>query len=252
MPGIEGKKAKNVLPIIYVIDVSGSMEGDRIATVNNAIRNCGTILQEKAESNPDSEVRLSVLTFSNGAKWLTGNTLVELDHFFWNDANASGMTDLGAALHQLEVTLGRSTGFLKTETGLHMPVIIFMSDGYPTDNWKSALNDANANNKWFKDSRKIAIAIGDDADKNVLSEICGDKEAVITIDKLADLKEMIVDVSVRASLLGGQSITTGAQMVPTPDPDPISDPIPDPIPDPDPDPDPDPIPDGDWPSGVYD
>ena len=52
MPRPDGVLAKKVLPIIYAIDTSGSMSGDRIATVNEAMHECEEILREKAGESP--------------------------------------------------------------------------------------------------------------------------------------------------------------------------------------------------------
>lgn len=199
---------KKVLPIIYAIDTSGSMSGERIATVNAAMHECEDILREKASESPDAEIKIGALKFSSGAQWVTKSGLVSLEDFYWNDVQANGVTDLGAAIKELESKLSRSA-FLVSETGFCLPVIIFMSDGGPNDDWQKALKNANANNKWFQKARKIAIAIGDDADKDVLKELVGNIEAVVQAKDLETLKSLIVEVSASASMLAGQSRMAG-------------------------------------------
>lgn len=208
MPEIKGTLAKKVLPIIYVIDTSGSMEGDRIAAVNEAMHECEEILREKSADNPDAEIKVGALKFSSGAQWVTKSGLVSLEDFYWNDVQAGGVTDLGAALKELDNKLSRNS-FLVSETGFCLPVIIFMSDGGPNDDWKKALGQVNANNKWFNKARKVAIAIGDDADQDVLKELVGTKEAVVQANDLETLKSLIVAVSVSSSMLAGQSRLVG-------------------------------------------
>lgn len=208
MPKPEGVTAKKVLPIIYVIDTSGSMSGSRIAKVNEAMHECENILKEKAGESPDAELKIGALKFSSGAQWVTKSGFVSLEDFYWNDVQAGGVTDLGAAIKELESKLSRSA-FLVSDTGFCLPVIIFMSDGGPTDAWQNALNKANATNRWFQSARKIAIAIGDDADKDVLKELVGNGEAVVQANDLVTLKSLIVQVSVSASMLAGQSRMTG-------------------------------------------
>lgn len=208
MPKTDGVIVKKVLPIIYAIDTSGSMSGDRIATVNEAMHECEDILREKAGESPDAEIKIGALKFSSGAQWVTKSGLVSLEDFYWNDVQASGVTDLGAAIKELEFKLSRSS-FLVSDTGFCLPVIIFMSDGGPNDDWQKALKNANANNKWFARARKIAIAIGDDADKDVLKELVGNVEAVVQANDLETLKSLIVEVSVSASMLAGQSRMAG-------------------------------------------
>ena len=86
-----------------------------------------------------------------------------------------------------------------------------MSDGEPTDDYESALNKIKSNNKWFKTATKIAIAVGDDANIQVLQKIAGNNEAVIKVDDLESLKKLIRVVSVTASTIGSKSRTEDNQ-----------------------------------------
>ena len=204
MPSTDGVIIKKVLPIIYVIDTSGSMSGERLATVNAAMRECEQVLRDKASDSPDNELKIGALTFSSGAEWLTKTGLVSLEDFYWNDAKAGGVTDLGAALNELNDKLSRSA-FLKSETGCCVPVIIFMSDGCPTDSWEKSLAKISAENRWFASARKIAIAIGEDADTDILKKLVGNVEAVVRSNDLETLQKLIVAVSASASMLAGKS-----------------------------------------------
>ena len=205
MPGTEGVILKKQLPIIYVIDVSGSMGGDRIACVNDAMRESIKIMKKKAVGSPDAEVKVGVMTFSNGANFIT-NGLVDLEDFFWNDLSVGGLTDLGAALKELDSKLSKNS-YLKSEIGYAVPVLIFMSDGQPTDNWEKPLEEVKKNNAWFRGAKKVCIAIGDDADLDVLGKISGNKEeAVIKSNDLDKLKSFIVAVSATSSMMGQSRI----------------------------------------------
>ena len=86
-----------------------------------------------------------------------------------------------------------------------------MSDGEPTDDYESALNKIKSNNKWFQVATKIAIAVGDDANIQVLQKIAGNKEAVIKVDDLETLKKLIRVVSVTATMIGSKSRTEDDQ-----------------------------------------
>lgn len=213
MPNINEteKMARKLLPIIYVLDTSGSMSGDRIASVNEAMHETVDVLRDVSRNNPSAELKIGVLQFDSGAQWVTRNGLVYLEDYFWNDLVAGGMTDFGSALEELDAKLSRS-GFLDSDVGYKVPVIIFMSDGYPTDDWQSALEHANASNKWFRVATKISIAVGDSADKNVLACIAGrngqpNNEAVISVNDMESLKKLIRVVSVTASMIGSKSRT---------------------------------------------
>lgn len=198
--------ARKVLPIIYVLDTSGSMAGDRIAAVNEAMSETMEVLKDISAKNPDAEIKVGVLQFATGADWVT-NGLVFMEDFFWNDLKAGGVTDFGSALNELHKKLSRSE-FLVSETGFCVPVIMFMSDGMPTDDYEKALANIKENNKWFRYATKIGIAVGDAADKTVLGKIAGNDEAVVAVDDVETLKKLIKVASVTSSMINSKSRTS--------------------------------------------
>ena len=121
------------------------------------------------------------MQFSSGFEWITPqNGPADLEQLTnWRDLTAQGLTDLGAALTELDKRLSRSE-FLSSQTGAYAPVIILLSDGAPTDDWKGALTRIKQNN-WFKHAIKIAIDIESGSDRDVLTEFTGNSEAKINI-----------------------------------------------------------------------
>lgn len=172
---------KKVMPVIHVIDTSESMTGDGIAAVYEAMYEWEEFLKEAANEIPGAEIKIGVLRFSSGAQWVTKSGFIPLEDFYWEDMQTNGAADLGAALKELDAKLSRKAFLVSetSETGYFRPVIIFMSNGHPTDDWRKALEETNKNNKWFQRAVKIAVAIGDDADTNVLLELVGNIEAVV-------------------------------------------------------------------------
>lgn len=206
MPAIP-ELQKKLLPIIYVIDSSGSMDADgNMTKVNEAIKDTMDILKAKAAENADAEILVGALKFATGAEWVF-NGLLSTDDFYWNDIQAGGMTYLGDALEKLNAKMSRSE-FFADKIGYKCPVLIFMSDGYPNDpgdSWKKSLEKIRQN-KWFKNSIKIAMAVGGDADVNVLTEVVDNNpEGVIVIEETDKLKDLIVAVSLTASKIGSVS-----------------------------------------------
>lgn len=97
---------------------------------------------------------------------------------------------------------------MQSASGSFAPAIILLSDGGPTDDYNTGLAKLKANN-WFKSAIKIAIAIGDDADKDVLKDFTGSSEAVITVHNIDALKQIIRVVAVTSSQIGSKSSTAG-------------------------------------------
>lgn len=207
MPNINAtvEIARRILPIIYVIDSSGSMSGEKIASVNEAMNDAMDLLKDISAKNPDAEIKVGVLRFASGAEWI--KPLTDLEDYYWNDLKAGGVTDLGSALNELNNKLSRSE-FLKSDVGFCIPVIMFMSDGEPTDDYEKALKNINETNKWFKHSTKIAIAVGDAANTDILAKVVGNVEAVVSVNDVETLKMLIKVASVTSSMINSKSRTS--------------------------------------------
>ena len=198
---------RRTMTLFFLIDTSGSMEGNKIGAVNDAVVNVLPILNDISETNPDAEIKVAALEFSSDVRWLYDEPKSAND-FIWQDVTASGLTCLGGACAELAAKLSRNGGFMQSASGSFAPAIILLSDGGPTDNYEVGLAKLQTNN-WFKSAIKIAIAIGDDADKEVLKQFTGNSEAVITVHNIDALKQIIRVVAVTSSQIGSKSSTAG-------------------------------------------
>jgi uncharacterized protein YegL len=195
------------MTLFFMIDTSGSMDGEKIGAVNTAIEEVIPALQEVSAENADAQIKVAAMAFSSGAEWLTRSGPEEIEKFHWKFIDAGGTTDFGAACRELNAKLS-TKGFMQEATGSFAPAIFLMSDGEPTDDWQNGLAVLKQNN-WFKAAVKVAVAIGEDANKDVLKEFVGSLEAVLTVHNAAALKKMIKFVSVRASQVASQSSNVG-------------------------------------------
>jgi len=198
---------RRTMTLFFLIDTSGSMEGNKIGAVNDAVVNVLPMLNDISETNPDAEIKVAALEFSSGVNWLYDEPKLAKD-FIWQDVTAGGLTSLGGACAELAAKLSRNGGFMQSASGSFAPAIILLSDGGPTDNYEAGLAKLKANN-WFKSAIKIAIAIGDDADKDVLKDFTGNSEAVIPVHNIDALKQIIRVVAVTSSQIGSKSSTAG-------------------------------------------
>jgi len=198
---------RRTMVLFFIIDTSGSMDGSKIGTLNVAIEEVIPAIREVSDENADAQIKIAALEFSSGARWITKNGPIEADQFRWNYLDANGVTDFGAACKTLNDKLS-TKAFMQEATGSFAPAIFLLSDGEPTDEWQSSLNALKQNN-WFKAGVKVAIAIGDDANKDMLKEFTGSMEAVLETHNAATLKKMIKFVSVRASQVASKSSNAG-------------------------------------------
>ena len=154
--------ARRQLHVILALDCSGSMHGDRIASLNYALRTTLPELRKVAEENPEIDVRLRVLRFSTEAQWHVAEPTPVADAR-WTDLAAGGETSMGAAFHLIAKALSP-----EALQGRQLPpVIVLASDGYPTDDFEEGMNAFFATSHGAAAIR-LAIAIGGEADLEVL------------------------------------------------------------------------------------
>ncbi|HZI17070.1 MAG TPA: VWA domain-containing protein [Pyrinomonadaceae bacterium] len=166
-----GELASRPLHFIWIADSSGSMEQDgKIQALNTAIREAIPHMRKVAEDNPNAQVLVRAVKFSNGAQWhITQPTPVA--DFAWTDLTAEGETDMGKALQLVAEQLKMPP---MSERALP-PVLVLVSDGQPTDDFEAGLR-ALMNEPWGKKAVRIAISIGRDADPEVLQRFIGNPE----------------------------------------------------------------------------
>lgn len=87
------------------------------------------------------------------------------------DGTTSAGTDIGTALSQVASDLQMQ----KMPTRALPPVLVLVSDGRPTDNFKTGLQELEKQ-PWGKKAVRLAIGIGADADANVLQQFIGTPE----------------------------------------------------------------------------
>ncbi|BAU12178.1 serine/threonine protein kinase [Leptolyngbya sp. NIES-3755] len=166
LPG--GEMATRPLHFIWICDCSSSMEIDgKIQALNTAIEEVIPHMKAAAGDNPNAQVLLRAIRFSTGAKWVIPEP-TPIESFRWNPLTADGDTDLAAALFQVAEQLKSPP----MNTRALPPVLVLISDGHPTDQYIEGLN-ALFEQFWGRKAIRVAIAIGRDADYEVLQQFIG-------------------------------------------------------------------------------
>lgn len=200
--------AKKSMVLFFLMDVSTSMRGEKIKTLNAAMRD---VLPELiGVGGMETDIRIAVLSFSSGFEWVTPEPLILEEYQNWRDLDADGVTDLGAAFMELNAKMSRKA-FLQSPSLSFAPVIFMVTDGCPTDNYKAGLAMLQKNN-WFKHGIKIALALGNGVDMEVLEEFTGDKEFVVKADNIRQMRGLVQAISVTSSQIGSTStpVTAGS------------------------------------------
>ncbi len=163
-----GPPSRRHLHFIWILDCSGSMRANgKIQALNSAIREAIPHMRATARANPDAEMLVRALKFSDAPTWHIA-TPIPVEQFVWTDVVSSGATALGAALTMVSQQLKMPP----MEPSALQPVLALVSDGDPTDEWEEGM-EAIERERWGQKALRVAIAIGDDANLDVLSRFMG-------------------------------------------------------------------------------
>jgi uncharacterized protein YegL len=157
------------------------------------MRNVIPAIRQISMESADVQITIACLSFSSGCEWRYPAP-VPAEDFTWNDLEAWGATDLGAACRELAAKLHRGQFMKDVPGGWSAPVLLLFSDGETNDDFAGGLAELQQN-KWYQHAVKAALAIGDAADSNALAEFTGTSEAVLKVDTPEALRDMIRFVS---------------------------------------------------------
>lgn len=163
-----------------MIDISGSMNGHKIAAVTDALEYVKETLSDYSYDH--ESVRICVQLFSRGVRWYQEHP-IPIEDFQWEEPFCTGMTSLGKACTSL-------SEFLMDESLSDTLKIILISDGCPTDDYDEGLSNLPELNI-FNTSERFAIGLGEEADIASLVKFTGDPNKVYSVTDLDRLLDCI-------------------------------------------------------------
>ena len=154
------------LPVYFVIDVSESMVGEPIEKVEQGLRSIITDL--KKDPYALETVYISIIVFAGKSKTLV--PLTDIISFYPPRFSIGAGTSFGKAMKNLMDDINR---YVKKTTleekGDWKPIVFFMTDGNPTDDYRIDL--LNWEQRWKDKMNTIVISIGDNANHSILTRI---------------------------------------------------------------------------------
>jgi uncharacterized protein YegL len=155
------------LPVVLLLDCSGSMAGEKIAAVNAAVRELGADLA--ASRQPQGEIHVCVIRFGNQ---VDVGPLQPAAAWAPPELHAGGQTAMGGAVDAL-IKLVEDPE--RVPPNAYTPTVVLISDGVPTDNFEAALGRLLEPKRKHRMVR-LAMAIGDDADQALLKRFIANAE----------------------------------------------------------------------------
>lgn len=186
-------KAKK-LPVILLLDVSSSMYGEKIDSLYDSVTD---MLQAFSEAHVrEKMIDVAIITFGNEVLLHTPYTPVDdLRKAGVNPFVADGLTPLGTALKMAkEMIEDKAT----TPSHIYRPAVVLVSDGQPDRGWQQPLDDFIRDGRSAK-CQRFSIAIGSDANKDVLRRFCGGDDTLFYAEHASDIVDAFSQISMSVS-----------------------------------------------------
>lgn len=152
-------------PCLLLLDTSGSMAGSAIAQLNEGLRTFSS--QLTADALAAKRVEVGIVSFGPVE---VATEFVTPDRFSAPELVASGTTPMGEAINAgIDMIDSRKALYRQQGISYYRPWIFLITDGAPTDDWRSAAARVHAG----EESKAFSFfAVGvEDADLNVLGQI---------------------------------------------------------------------------------
>lgn len=187
------------LPVILLLDVSGSMSGAKIDSLYDATLDMIQTFAE--EETRERFIDVAIITFGQTVELHTPYTPVkDLMAKGISKFSASGSTPMGTALRMAKDMIDDKD---VTPSRIYTPAVVLVSDGEPNDDWREPMERFITEGR-SKKCQRFAVAIGNDADRGVLEKFTQDPDAVFFAEDAKDLSENFKTISI--SISKGKSI----------------------------------------------
>ena len=165
--------SQKYMPVVLLLDVSGSMEGDKI---NNLYAATCEMIESFADfGKTEVPFKVAIITFGGDyanchTRYTDAKDLQNLPTF-----NAYGMTPLGNALKMAKAMIE------------DRPVVILVSDGQPNDEYEEPMR-AFLNEGRTAKCQRMSMGIGSDADYQMLERFASESSLCFRAEDAADIK----------------------------------------------------------------
>lgn len=181
------------LPVILLLDVSGSMSGDSINQLNAAVKEMISDFSGAGKSEID--ILISIITF--GSEVLLHTPYTSVKDIEWKDLQVSGATPMGTAFKMAKAMIEDKE---TTPSRAYRPTIILVSDGEPNDDWQQPLR-ALVNEGRSQKCDRMAMAIGSEVSNHVLNEfVSGTENKVFTAQDASQIQEFFKFVTMSVTM----------------------------------------------------
>lgn len=204
------KKAKP-LPVILLLDTSGSMTiDDHIGTLNRAIQEM--LRDFRKAANNEASISVAMITFGKQTgvyQPLADVNEIDIDRV---QLEAYGMTPMGEAIRTAKAMIEDKT---QIPSRAYRPTVVLVSDGAPTDDWKSALDAFMTKEARSAKCYRMAMGIGVErgtAEYDVLRQFVSSEEQVFEATDASEISKFFQYVTISTT---ARTVSANPNMIPS-------------------------------------
>lgn len=172
--------SEKVLPVVLLLDVSGSMAGDKIRILYESVNRMIEEL-DKLSKKQECGFKIAIITFGNEVRVDLRYTAVKDLRGKVTPVNAGGMTPLGKALDLAKDMIDDKT---ETPGRWYKPAVVLVSDGMPNDQYEGPLQQFIGEGRSAK-TQRFSLAI--QANLDVLKRFASENDFCMTAENVADI-----------------------------------------------------------------
>jgi uncharacterized protein YegL len=188
---------RRVMAVVFMIDVSGSVKGERLTAVNAAMKNAVSSLRKYSGGSASVEIQVAIMEFASSAVWRTPLLEPVAEYRYDEITRTGGGTNYSNAFKSLNEKLSSSAfASMGAEACSCSPVLILLTDGKPSDPliYGEALEGLRKV-ACFRRAVKFGVAIGEGASSSeclrALAEFAGDESTVFPTGDIRALGGLI-------------------------------------------------------------
>lgn len=190
--------------LYLLLDISSSMRGENIDSLNTAIRQTLKSLPLEMKKN-NVDIVLHALTYSSRVNWHIKDQSIGENVDWKYIGNPVGLTKMGTALKMFTDDV---VELREKSQSLLPPVCLLFADGDSTDDFHSAINYMHDQGVG-DDTIRVVVAIGDKVNLENFSSFASPGKNILQAKELSDLNEIVKIICERSIVSSSMSSTIG-------------------------------------------